>query len=157
MTGQAKTLDRYATTGDLDKYDLSSAPCNLLKRALRRAGELVVEELGDEGLRPRQFTALIAIYQNPGITQNDLVMMTGSDRSTIAEMISRLDSRGDVTRERDSMDQRVNRIYITETGTKALQQSLHGTVRAEERFRELVDAELRGSFFESLRELGDDD
>jgi len=145
-----------ASVQELNEYDLDNAPCNLLKHALKRAGEYVVAEIGDEGLRPRQFTTLIAIYQNPGITQNDLVAVTGSDRSTTAELISRLDARGDIIRERDPNDQRANRLFVSDAGTEALRQSLRGTLIAEQKFREIIEPGLRSEVFAGLRKLADD-
>lgn len=157
MRGDNPPANRPAKPRELDGYDLANASCRLLKLALKRAGELVVEETGEAGLRPRPFMTLIAIQQNPGITQNDLVKITGSDRSTIGELIQRFVSRGFVTRERDTKDQRVNLLTITEAGELALRESLHGTLRAEERFRAMVPAKHRKTFFKILARLAEDD
>lgn len=156
MPGDEPPANKPAKPRELDEYDLANASCRLLKLALKRAGELVVEEIGEAGLRPRPFMTLIAIQQNPGITQNDLVGITGSDRSTIGELIQRFETRGFVTRKRDDSDQRVNLLYVTDNGTKALKDSLHGTLRAEERFREMVPAEHRETFFKILAQLAED-
>jgi DNA-binding MarR family transcriptional regulator len=157
MPGDDPPANKPAKSRELDAYDLANASCRLLKLALRRAGELVVEEIGENGLRPRPFMTMIAIQQNPGITQNDLVRITGSDRSTIGELIQRFEGRGFVTRARDDNDQRVNLLYVTNAGTKALKDSVHGTVRAEERFREMVPAEHRETFFKILAQLAEDE
>ena len=155
MGGDTPPANRPAKPRELDGYDLANASCRLLKLALRRAGELVVEETGDAGLRPRPFMTLIAIQQNPGVTQNDLVKITGSDRSTIGELIQRFVGRGFVTRKRDANDQRVNLLSITDAGELALRENLHGALRAEERFRALVPAAHRTTFFEILAQLAE--
>lgn len=146
---------KSANAQQLDGYDLANASCRLLKLALRRAGDMVAEEIGDDGLRPRPFMTLIAIHQNPGITQNDLVRTSGSDRSTIGELIQRFETRGFVTRERDANDQRVNRLFVTEDGAAALRESLPGTLRAEERIHAVIPAEHRALFFELLGRLAE--
>jgi DNA-binding MarR family transcriptional regulator len=156
MPGDEPRANRPAKSRELDAYDLATASCRLLKLALRRAGEMVAEEIGEAGLRPRPFMTLIAIQQNPGITQNDLVKITGSDRSTIGELIQRFEVRGFVTRERDKNDQRVNLLFVTGDGEMALRKSLHGTLRAEERFRAMVPAEHREAFFKILAQLAED-
>jgi len=156
MPGDGSRPNQNAHARELDAYDLTRASCRLLKLALKRAGELVAEEIGEAGLRPRPFMTLIAIYQNPGITQNDLVKTTGSDRSTIGELTHRFETRGYIRRKRDANDQRANLLYVTAAGTKALQESLDGTLRAEERFRAMIPAESRVEFFEILTRLGDD-
>lgn len=157
MSGEGEPPIRGAEASELDAYDLENASCRLLKLALKRAGELVAEEIGETGLRPRPFMTLIAIYQNPGISQNDLVTITGSDRSTIGELTNRFETRGYITRKRDTSDQRVNLLYVTAAGTKALRESLRGTQRAEERFRAMIPAGKRDDFFEILAQLGKDD
>ena len=157
MSGDGTTPNEAAEPHELEAYDLTGSPCNLIKRALKRACDLFIEEAGDAGLRPQQFIALIEIYQNPGITQNDLVKLTGSDRSTIAELIARMAARGDLIRKRDKRDQRVNRIFLTEGGIRVLRRALPGVVRAERLFFELIAPESRDSFIASLRALGEDD
>jgi len=156
MPGDRSPPIQDADARALDSYDLANASCRLLKLALKRAGELVAEEISETGLRPRAFMTLIAIYQNPGITQNDLVKTTGSDRSTIGELINRFEARGFVARKRDRRDQRVNLLFVTAAGTKALRESLQGTLRAEERFRAMIPAKNRDGFFEILAHLGED-
>jgi len=156
MSGDGSRPNQDAEVRELDAYDLTNASCRLLKLALKRAGELIAEEIGEAGLRPRPFMTLIAIYQNPGITQNDLVKTTGSDRSTIGELTHRFETRGYITRERDKSDQRVNRLFVTAAGTEALQKSLQGTRRAEARFRATIPAGKRHDFFEVLARLGED-
>lgn len=157
MPEDDRPANPLAMLRELDAYDLATASCRVLKLALRRAGEMVAEEIGEAGLRPRPFMTLIAIYQNPGITQNDLVKTTGSDRSTIGELIQRFETRGFITRERAANDQRVNQLYVTEEGTMALRRSLHGTLRAEKRFRAMVPPEHRDTFFEILARLAEDE
>ncbi|MDH3235612.1 MAG: MarR family winged helix-turn-helix transcriptional regulator, partial [Alphaproteobacteria bacterium] len=116
MSGDGAPPIAHGEASELDDYDLTNASCRLLKLALKRAGELVAAEIGETGLRPRPFMTLIAIYQNPGITQNDLVKVSGSDRSTIGELTNRFETRGFITRERDASDQRVNLLYVTAAG-----------------------------------------
>lgn len=156
MPGRGPRATTKPDARALDDYDLAHASCRLLKLALKRAGEMVAEEIGNAGLRPRPFMTLIAIYQNPGITQNDLVRTTGSDRSTIGELIQRFVTRGFITRERDANDQRVNLLYVTDAGTAALLESLPGTLRAEERFHAMVPPEHRETFFQILARLAED-
>ena len=157
MSGDGEPPIQDAEVSELDAYDLANASCRLLKLALKRAGDSVAEEIGETGLRPRPFMTLIAVYQNPGISQNDLVRITGSDRSTVGDLTNRVEARGYIKRKRDIGDQRVNLLYVTAAGTKALRESLRGTQRAEERFRAMVPADKRDDFFEILAQLGEDD
>jgi hypothetical protein len=53
MRRDGTTRLEAAETHELDAYDLIDSPCNLLKRALKRASDLFVEEVGEAGLRPQ--------------------------------------------------------------------------------------------------------
>jgi hypothetical protein len=54
----------------------------------RRAGQCAAEifqiELGSDELTPRQYVVLVTLAQNEGLSQTQLVGLTGIDRSTHA-------------------------------------------------------------------------
>jgi DNA-binding MarR family transcriptional regulator/GNAT superfamily N-acetyltransferase len=54
---------------------------------------------------------LIMIYENPGITQNDLVNYLNSDKTTVSKALKMLESNGYIIREKDSDDKRSLRIF----------------------------------------------
>src|SRR3546814_19412818 len=89
-------------------------------------------EVGVSGLTPRQFALMLAIYQNPGISQVELVRLTGIDRSTVAEMVARLIKRGLLVRQRTETDRRTNALAVTSEGEAQLRTAKPG-VRSEER------------------------
>ena len=72
------------------KFDLSDSPGHLLRRAQQYSFDLFSKEIGNSRLTPRQFAVLLTVQQNEGLSQTDLVKRTGIDRSTLADMISRL-------------------------------------------------------------------
>jgi DNA-binding MarR family transcriptional regulator len=65
-------------------FDLSQSPSHLLRRCVQYANELFSNEAGVSDLTKQQFTVLAAVEQNEGISQTDLVAITGIDRSTLA-------------------------------------------------------------------------
>ena len=74
-------------TGNKDVKQLSRSPYHLLKRAAQYAAYIYQGEVGKAGLTQRQFTVLIAVDQNEGVSQTALVKMTGIDRSTLADLV----------------------------------------------------------------------
>src|SRR5882762_6784944 len=93
-----------------DGFDLSQAPSHLLRRCVQYANDLFSREPGASDLTKQQFTVLAAVEQNEGMSQTDLVGITGIDRSTLAEMIRRMIERGLLDRERTENDQRANSV-----------------------------------------------
>ena len=56
-------------TGNKDVKQLSRSPYHLLKRAAQYAAYVYQGEVGKAGLTQRQFTVLIAVDQNEGVSQ----------------------------------------------------------------------------------------
>ena len=118
---------------DADNYDLHGAVGHLLRRSQQRAVDLFVEEVGEDGPTPRQFAVLLSVHQNPGISQTDLVRMTGIDRSTLTEILRRLGRRGLIRRERQAGDRRTNALHLTVEGLTAMESAIDAVERAQER------------------------
>src|SRR5215470_10270237 len=83
-----------------DGFNLAQSPGHLLRRAQQYAFDIYAREVGVDGLTPRQFAVLVTVDQNEGLSQTDLVRLTGIDRSTLADMISRLLKRDLLARKR---------------------------------------------------------
>lgn len=112
-------------------FDLSQAPSHLLRRCVQYANDLFSHEPGASELTKQQFTVLSAVEQNEGMSQTDLVAITGIDRSTLAEMIRRMIERGLLDRERTEADQRANAVHIAPAGRKALRGAKTANERVE--------------------------
>ena len=112
-------------------FDLSQAPSHLLRRCVQYANDLFSHEPGASDLTKQQYTVLAAVEQNEGMSQTDLVHMTGIDRSTLAEMIRRMIEKGLLDRERTEADQRANAVRIAAGGRKALRSARSASERVE--------------------------
>jgi DNA-binding MarR family transcriptional regulator len=135
------------------EFDLSASPVHLLRRGQQRALDIFNREVGASGLTPRQFVVLHAVQEEDGLTQTDLVRRTNIDRSTLADMISRLTKRDLLSRTRTAHDQRANAVSITPAGQKALRAALSRIRSAEERLLAPLPPSKRTVFLESLRLL----
>ncbi len=151
MSGDKTT---HAVAGDaLSGFNLQDAPGHLLRRCQQLAVDLYTAEVGSNGLTPRQFALLLAIYQNSGISQVDLVRQTGIDRSTVAEMVARLIKRGLLVRQRTETDRRTNALAVTPDGEKQLRAAQPGVMRAQDRILEPLSPAKRTELVALLREL----
>lgn len=133
-----------------DGFMLAQSPSHLLRRAQQYAFDIYSQETGGEELTPRQFAVLITVEQNEGLSQTDLVRLTGIDRSTLADMIARLLKRDLLARKRTETDQRANAVKITAAGRKALRSVQAAVARAEARVLEVLPATKRGDFLKAL-------
>jgi len=106
--------------------DLMQHPGHLLRRALQAMNELWDEEVSHTITSP-QFAALNALYCEPGLDQRTLGRRISLDRSTVAEVVARLSSRGLIRTERDSRDARRKVIRLTTRGLHSVQQLIPRT------------------------------
>ncbi len=124
-------------------FDLETSPGHLLRRAQQYSNDLYTNENDDGKLTQRQFAVLFAVDQHDGVSQTDLVSMTGIDRSTLADMIVRLQGKDFLARKRTEEDQRANSVRITSTGRKMLRASMPAIQRSDAQILEALPARAR--------------
>jgi hypothetical protein len=88
---------------------LADSPSHLMHRALQLALDIYSEEAGEGGPTQRQFAVMEAVSVKEGLTQTELVRATGIDRSTLADLVARMTTKGLLSRERSSLDARGSR------------------------------------------------
>jgi DNA-binding MarR family transcriptional regulator len=131
-------------------FDLSQSPSHLLRRCVQYANDLFTREPGASDLTKQQFTVLAAVEHNEGISQTDLVTLTGIDRSTLAEMIRRMIEKGLLDRERTEADQRANAVHLATLGRKALRSARQASERVERTLLSALPAGDRGKLVRML-------
>ena len=132
---------------------LDKSPSHLLHRALQLALDIYVEELGAGGITQRQFAVLSAVEADEGLTQTDLVKITGIDRSTLADMAARMITKGLLERERSASDARANAVRLTQAGRETLDEARPKMAAADARLMRLLSATKREALVSSLRDL----
>jgi len=137
---------RKSTNG----FDLSQSPSHLLRRCVQYANDLFAHEPTASDLTKQQYTVLVAVEQNEGVSQTDLVVLTGIDRSTLAEMIRRMIEKGLLTRERTESDQRANAVHLATSGRKALRGARAASDRVERALLSALPAGDRAKFSRML-------
>lgn len=131
-------------------FDLETSPGHLLRRANQFATDLYTNEQDAVALTQRQFAVLWAIDQREGASQTELVQATGIDRSTLADMIVRLQGKDLLARRRTDEDQRANSVRITPTGRRAMRAALPLVMRSETGILEALPQRMRAEFIKAL-------
>jgi DNA-binding MarR family transcriptional regulator len=133
---------------------LDRSPSHLLHRALQRALDIYADEFGATAITQRQYAVLAAAAEHEGATQADLVRSTGIDRSTLADMATRMIAKGLLERERSTLDARANAVSLTDTGRAALEDAKPRMAAADARLLKLIGGHgRRNTFVDLLRDL----
>ena len=88
-------------------------------------------ELRKLNLHIGQELALFHLWEKDGISQSELRKKTGTKASTMSNMLNKLENDEIIYRQRDSEDQRVIHVFLTEKGKK-LQASVEELWKAHE-------------------------
>lgn len=132
---------------------LGGSPSHLMHRVLQLALDIYSEEAGPDGLTQRQFAVLEAVSQKSGLTQTDLVRATGIDRSTLADLVSRMTTKGLLDRVQSSIDARAKAVSLSAAGQAALDTARPKVEAADKRILALLPKAKRDGFLDLLAEL----
>lgn len=110
------------TTEAGEPVDLKGAvsTSHLLHRAQQLASDRFALLMGDKDLTLRQFVVMAAVAARPGLAQVELVRDTGIDRSTLADMMNRLERRGWIERRASELDGRAHAVFMSNAGLETL-------------------------------------
>jgi DNA-binding MarR family transcriptional regulator len=133
--------------------DRMSSALHLLHRAGQCADEMFAFTVGEVGLTPRQYAVMAAIAESDEPSQTTLVERTGIDRSTMADIVRRLTSRGLVQRRRTRRDARRYAVRLTDKGEGALRLAEPAARSTDERLLSALPATQRDAFLRSLARI----
>lgn len=132
------------------EFSLGRSATHLLHRAQQMAVNLSSEALGKKGLTIRQFAVLAALFEEDGQSQSNLVDMTGIDRSTLADMVARMEKSGLVARVTSKDDARAKAVSLTGHGQDAFKNTAPTVQEADKILIEDLRKSRRASLIESL-------
>ncbi len=95
-------------------------PGHLIRRAQQIAVAIFIEECAAFDITPVQYAALVAIRENPGIDATRLSALVAFDRSTLGNVLERLEAKGVVRRRAGKEDRRVKALALTQVGQELL-------------------------------------
>ncbi len=129
---------------------LEDSVLHLLHRSGQQAEVLFMRQNNNEDMTPRQYAVLLTVEANEDISQTGLVDATGIDRSTLADVVRRLTSRGWLSRKRTRQDARMYAVKLTAKGKAALDQGRPAAKRADEIVLAGLNARQRQEFLSAL-------
>jgi DNA-binding MarR family transcriptional regulator len=132
-----------------------TAPGYLFRRMQQIAVALFVEECRAFDLTPVQYAALIAIHTHPGIDATRLSAVIAFDRSTLGNVIERLEAKKLIERKSSGGDKRVKLLYLTKAGATLLRDIKPSVDRAQARMLQPLKAADRRILLALLTQLVD--
>lgn len=106
--------------------------------------------MGKLGISAPQFGTLLLIEGNPGVSQSSVAEALRFDRSTLVQIIDRLESRDLVVREVSAQDRRSHALRLTAEGAKMLAELKEIALKHEEDIAHRLSAEERATLMQLL-------
>ena len=132
-----------------------TAPGYLFRRMQQIAVAIFMEECRAYDLTPVQYAALVAIRTHPGIDATRLSAVIAFDRSTLGNVIERLEAKDYVVREPSRGDKRVKLLHLTRAGAALLRDIIPSVDRAQARMLQPLKPADRKTLMALLTQLVD--
>ncbi|MFE3517859.1 MarR family winged helix-turn-helix transcriptional regulator [Streptomyces sp. NPDC059166] len=138
----------------MQAVDLSTHPGHLARR-LQQAHHLLWNAMVSEETTSPQFAVLNALTAEPGLDQRTVGERVGLDRSTVAEVVTRLLRRALLDKVRDPRDGRRSLLRLTEEGIRTHKALALRTARMNQVFLGPLSEEERQALFGLMRRVAD--
>jgi MarR family transcriptional regulator, lower aerobic nicotinate degradation pathway regulator len=132
-----------------------AAPGYLFRRMQQIAVAIFVEECRAYDLTPVQYAALVAIRAHPGIDATRLSAVIAFDRSTLGNVIERLEIKQLIERNPGAEDKRVKLLHLTKLGAALLRDALPSVDRAQARMLQALKPAERKTLLALMTQLVD--
>jgi DNA-binding MarR family transcriptional regulator len=116
---------------------------------------IFIEECKAFDLTPVQYAALIAIHTHPGIDATRLSAVIAFDRSTLGNVIERLEAKELIERQPSPGDKRVKLLFLTKAGAALLRAITSSVDRAQARILQPLKPADRKTLMALLSQLVD--
>ncbi|MEU1127896.1 MarR family transcriptional regulator [Streptomyces sp. NPDC005899] len=138
----------------MQAVDLSTHPGHLARR-LQQAHHLLWNTMVSEEITSPQFAVLNALAAGPGLDQRTVGERVGLDRSTVAEVVTRLLRRELLDKARDPHDGRRSLLHLTDEGARLHRKLALRTVRMNQVFLGPLTSEEQGALLALMRRVSE--
>ena len=128
-------------------------PGFLIRRLHQLHCALFFEETRGYDITPVQYSLMTALAVRGELEQNSLALEIGMERSSVAEVVPRMQRRGLLSRRRSTEDGRVKLIGLTRKGATLLKRMARAVQRAHDRTIDQLNAADRETFMLQLVKL----
>jgi MarR family transcriptional regulator, lower aerobic nicotinate degradation pathway regulator len=132
---------------------LLGRPGFLIRRLHQLHCSLFFEETREYGITPVQYSLMTALGARGELDQISLSQEVGLERTSVAEVLPRLRSRGLLERRRSATDRRTKLVYLTPKGKRLLHKMSSAVKRAHDRTIDKLAKRQRDLFLLQLIEL----
>ena len=110
-----------------------------------------IRTLAPVDIRPAQYSVLVVIAANPGLSQSDLADRLGIERARLVRVLDKLEKRGLARRLASPSDRRSHALRLTPAGQKTLKRAATLAAMHEAKLIERLGPEQRKSMLTLLR------
>jgi DNA-binding MarR family transcriptional regulator len=133
--------------------DFHTLPGYLVRRTQQISTALFAEECAAHDLTAVQYASLVAILLHPQIDATRISQFISLDRSTLGNVLERIEAKGWVVRAASPFDKRIKLLSLTKTGRKLLSAVQRPVQRVQERLLEPLSPADRSSFLDLLTRI----
>jgi DNA-binding MarR family transcriptional regulator len=112
-----------------------------------------VRALAPFDIRPAQYSVLIVIEANPGLSQADLAQRLGIERARLVRLLDGLEQRGLTRRRASPSDRRSHALHLTREGRRDLKRIKALAARHEARLADRLGEHKREALLAALRDF----
>jgi DNA-binding MarR family transcriptional regulator len=157
-TGNGASFARRGRNGETIAESINFGPlATWIGFNLRMAQESAFQAFSRRSLEigesPGRFATLTIIARNPGISQTELSLAAGRDKSSLTPVVEDLVRRGMVERKRMRDDRRAYSLNLTAVGKKTLTQLTRCARRHERNLDGIIGMRDRKRFIQILRKI----
>lgn len=135
--------------------NLYRMPGHLIRRAQQVSTALFTDECAGFDLTSVQYAALHAIALNPQVDATRLSALIAFDRSTIGDVLERLETKGWIERSSSRTDRRIKLVRLSPAGRLLLRRVTPAVQRVQERLLAPLSAGDRETFVRLLAQLAE--
>lgn len=128
-------------------------PGYLMWRAHQLAWRAFVGETQDAGVTPIQYAILIAAWEFPSTDATRIADLLLFEKTTINDIVQRLESKGLLVRRTSASDKRIKAIFITDAGRAIVEAVNPARTRIAEKLLATLTARERTALLQLLRKL----
>ena len=112
-----------------------------------------VRALASFDIRPAQFSVLVVIEANSGLSQADLAERLGIERARLVRLLDGLEKRGLIRRQPSPLDRRSHALVLTRDGQKSLKRMKLLAAEHETNLAKRLGPDKREAVLAALREF----
>jgi MarR family transcriptional regulator, lower aerobic nicotinate degradation pathway regulator len=136
-----------------DDHRIHAKPGHLIRRLQQISVAIFMDQTRKFDITPVQYAGILAIQIHPGIDQTTLCNIIAFDRSTIGDVVTRLEAKGLIRRLPNPTDRRTKLLYVTPAGRRLIGAIEPAIQSAQRRILAPLGPDERTAFMQMLQRL----